>query len=91
MREGSIGIQRWRDGFNLTFSPFDSRADVPSSRHVSRNELFALLISMHVAEDAVLDAIRKAEARGSVSIPGVHLSGAERFELGFLAPDEKSS
>jgi hypothetical protein len=76
MREGSIGIQRWRDGFNLKFSPFDSRASVLTSHHVSRNELFALLISMHVTEDAALDAIRKAEARGSVSIPGVHLSGA---------------
>jgi hypothetical protein len=89
MREGSIEIQRWQDGFNITFSPFDSRASAPSSRHVSKNELFALLISMRVTEDAALDAIRKAEARGSVSIPGVHLSGAERLELGFLAQDEK--
>jgi hypothetical protein len=76
MREGSIGIQRWRDGFSLTFSPCDLRADVPSSRHVSRNELFALLISMRVTEEAALDAIRKAEGRGSVSIPGVRFPPA---------------
>jgi hypothetical protein len=87
MREGSIGIQRWRDGFNLTFSPFDLRAGVASSRHVSRNELFALLISMHVTEDAAVDAIRKAEARGSVSILGVQLTNAERLELGFVPND----